>query len=167
MSNRAEKTKDKLDLTIDEGIKVATTALNVLGVNTTASCEGHLDHGTNAPYVDVEASEARGLAKRLDDAEGQKKDAEAENIFSEIERKNLEERKKLIPYLDEFYDGRNVSYDTRLIIRPLARHWSRIESQGVDLQEIADEKEKAQKLESYQKEMKDFAEFLKRKYFSM
>ena len=29
-------------------------ALNALSVNTVQSCEGHLDHGTGAPYIDIE-----------------------------------------------------------------------------------------------------------------
>lgn len=67
--------------------------------------------------------------------------------------------------LDEFYKERKVSYDRHLIIRPMARNWSRIESQGVDLQEIRSEDIRREKLSEYQKEMSDFTKFLSDKYF--
>src|SRR3712207_1504419 len=46
---------DRLGMPIDEGIKETVVALNVLGINTVASCEGHFDRGTGAPWVAIGA----------------------------------------------------------------------------------------------------------------
>src|SRR5579862_3856182 len=46
---------DGLGLGIDEGIKETVVAFNMLGLNTSGSCEGHLDHGLTTPWVDIEA----------------------------------------------------------------------------------------------------------------
>lgn len=70
--------------------------------------------------------------------------------------------------MEEFYSTRKVSYEVSLNIKPLARGWSRIQSQGGDFQEFEkNEDMKKQRLELFQEEMKAFTEFLKRKYFSM
>src|SRR6266496_3065265 len=46
---------DALGLGIDAGIKETVVAFNMLGFNTSASCEGHLGHGLSTPYIDIEA----------------------------------------------------------------------------------------------------------------
>ncbi|MGH7490507.1 MAG: hypothetical protein ACREMY_33585, partial [bacterium] len=51
----ADHIVDALGLGIDEGIKEAVVAFNLLGLNTTASCEGHTDHGLLTPWIDVAA----------------------------------------------------------------------------------------------------------------
>ena len=42
---------DKIGRPIDEGIFEIVVALNMLGVHTRQSCEGHLDHGFAYPWV--------------------------------------------------------------------------------------------------------------------
>src|SRR5438876_3722289 len=59
---------DKLGKGIDVGIAETVVAFNMLGIFTTASCEGHLHHGTGAPWVDIEdpnASEQSNEVGRL------------------------------------------------------------------------------------------------------
>lgn len=153
---------DKLGKGIDKNIQEAIVALTLLGINTTASCEGHLDHGTYAPYIDIQTKEINDLDQSLRQA---KEKEEAEAIIEEIKRKNLEERKKLIIFLEEFYEKRQCSFECRLVVQSLARGWSRIESQGAGIQPIQTVELKKQKLEKYQKEMTDFTSFLKRKFF--
>lgn len=156
---------DKLGKGIDDGIKESIVMFSAFDINTTASCEGHPDHGTGGPFpfIDVEAKDVWKLDKRLEEIKGN--EIEEEKIISEIERKNLEERKKLMPYLDEFYKNRDVPYDKKLIIQSLARGWSRIESQGVGLQKIETDENKKKNLAEFQKEMQEFTKFLKDKYF--
>lgn len=161
IKNKIDRTVDKKGKSIDEGIKDNIVFLTALGINTTGSCEGHIDHGINAPYIDIESRDILKLDKRLKETKDEK---EAEEISKEINRDNLEERKKIINLLDEFYRNRSAPYDARLIINPLARGGSRLESQGVDFQEINPEEVKKEKLAEYQKEMADFTEFLKNKY---
>lgn len=50
-----EHTVDGLGLDLDEGIKESVVAFNMNGLNTTASCEGHTDHGMATPWIDIGA----------------------------------------------------------------------------------------------------------------
>ena len=160
---KVEQMKDRLGKSVDGGIKETVVGLNVSGINTTASCEGHVDWGEAAPWVDVETAELPELEERLHVV---KSEEEGTAIVAEITRKNLEERRKLIEVLGVFYRDREVPYDERLIIHSLARGWSRLESQGIDMQKIAEPNERQEKLEAYQREMRTFTEFLRGKFFS-
>lgn len=51
MSNEVSHWVDELGYPIDTEIKDTVVALNLLGIETTASCEGHLDHGFAFPSV--------------------------------------------------------------------------------------------------------------------
>src|SRR5712691_8019638 len=44
---------DRLGNPIDPGILEAVVALNLLSIQTTASCEGHLDSGHCYPWIDI------------------------------------------------------------------------------------------------------------------
>lgn len=48
---------DRVGRGIDEGIKETVVAFNMNGINTTGSCEGHLDHGWATPWVQFEAQD--------------------------------------------------------------------------------------------------------------
>ena len=48
-----EQFTDRLGATIDEGIFETVVVFNLLGFRTFQSCEGHLDHGSPYPWVDV------------------------------------------------------------------------------------------------------------------
>jgi hypothetical protein len=179
---------DSLGLAIDPGILDTVVALNVLGVNTFQSCEGHSDLGTGAPYIDIEAKrtpelemlenqattdfqEAAAALKGISLTQEipdqiQQLYAQAHQLKAEASKPHLQERQKAMNYLDEFYKDRQVPYDRRLIIVPLFEFGeSRIESQGADLQRIAPQDVKERKLQEYQGEMREFTLFLKEKYF--
>lgn len=47
---------DKIGRPIDEGIFEIVVALNMLGIHTRQSCEGHLDHGFAYPWIALLAS---------------------------------------------------------------------------------------------------------------
>ncbi|MCL5733384.1 MAG: hypothetical protein M1334_01820 [Patescibacteria group bacterium] len=166
IASKVDKTVDKLEKPVDPDIKESIVALNAFGINTTASCEGHIDHGTYAPYIDVEAKDVEMLDRQARELEDKEENInKAKNIFKEIEQKNLEEREKLFLLLDEFYKNRNVSFSTKLIVKGLARGWSRLESQGADLQKIKTKEERQENLSRYQEEMAAFTDFLTKKYF--
>src|SRR5581483_3187397 len=103
-----------------------------------ASCEGHLDHGTYAPYIDVQNQRACELVRNhmRDGVELSK------NLIKQIELLNLAERERISGLLEAFYTERSINYDSHLIIRPLALGWSRLESQGVDMQRIRPNKQR-------------------------
>ena len=50
-----ERLRDALGFPIDEKIRETVVALNLIGIPTSASCEGHIDRAKGAPWVKVEA----------------------------------------------------------------------------------------------------------------
>lgn len=185
MSDYVNTLTDGLGLGIDEGIKEPVVGLNLLGVNTRQSCEGHVDtgHGIAAPWIDIKAkptTEAAGLReasmKLLDDAEKMATekgydDVEVAALYKEHHRLNKESRKqelveakKAMDLLSEFYAERQVPYDRRLVLDVKGYGGATIHPQGSNFQELAEPDVRRQKLVEYQQEMKDFSVFLKAKY---
>lgn len=165
-----DQIKDRLGKGIDEGIKEVVIGLRALDVNVTQSCEGHDDHGTGGPYIDVESPLNTSYENALEPMYGNFDNKETKQKFddlvNEIEINNLNERKKLIGLLDEFYANRQTPYEVRLSISPMARAWSRLENQGVGLQKIEmDQEKKDLRLKMFKTEMDDFRDFLKNKFF--
>ncbi len=160
---------DQLGLGVDEGIKETVAAFHVFEINTISSHEGKIDRYP-VPYIDVESAGIVELDRRLEgleDKEDEESEQEAESIREEILRRNLAERMKIIPLLEEFYSERKVPYEVRLGIDSRARGWSRIQSQGAEFQEIeSDEAARKQRLRLFQEEMRAFTDFLKHKYFN-
>lgn len=179
MTAYVDNVGDRLGLPVDEGIKESVVALNVFGINTSGSCEGHLDRGIAAPWIDVQAKKTRegeALKQQADalfeNAETREKEGappeELDQIYKEyhrlrkeIKRPDLEEVKKLMQQLIDFYADRKVPFDTQLTIAQ-----GRLQSQGAILQEIADLSTKEQQLHAFQEEMRAFTIFLKDKYFA-
>ena len=166
---------------IDAGILETVIALNALGIETSASCEGHLDHGTGAPWIDIEVLSAREqsmgaeMFTQADRAfEEQTLPEEAiDALFAEAHREqdrvkaiHLEQGKILMSYLTAFYAVRRVPYDRQLamLTRDMGGR-SRLENHGADFQSVAPLEVRAQKLAEYQEEMRAFTEFLKQIYF--
>ncbi len=53
---------------VDEGITETVVALNLLGLHTCQSCEGHLDDGWPYPWVDFETDEFPAFNQALEEA---------------------------------------------------------------------------------------------------
>ena len=53
MSAKVARWTDALGERVDLGIRDAVVALNLTGIPTEASCEGHLDHGKPGPWVEI------------------------------------------------------------------------------------------------------------------
>lgn len=51
--NEIERFTDSLGYKVDDHIKETVVAFNVMGLSTSASCEGHIDHGISAPWIEV------------------------------------------------------------------------------------------------------------------
>lgn len=171
--------KDKLGKGIDAGIIESVAAINLLGINTDASCEGHTDHGSPAPWIDIspEIIDTELEEKvRLAFDEANKKSAEkapkevleklysdAWELHNEFEGKNLSEVLKLTPYLEEFYKERSVPFNQRLVLQRQG-NGTRLQPQGAIFGTAMNEAEKSISLASFQAEMKDFTAFLKGKF---
>jgi hypothetical protein len=159
--------KDKLGRGIEKKIKDAIVAFNMSGLPTSASCEGHLDSGHGAPWVDVEApdepserfvgqegmfqkvAEETGLAleevKRGKNIEAYFKALdEAEKNgetpeYKEWRKKNQELKEKAAGLLDEFYKEREVSGNLKLEIREIDDSSFRIHNGGEDYKGVKKE----------------------------
>ncbi|MDX1608401.1 MAG: hypothetical protein R3251_04285 [Candidatus Spechtbacterales bacterium] len=160
-----EQITDKLGKGIDENIKEPVAAFLVHGFTTFGSCEGHIAEegeeqwGFSYPWIEVYAPEPEGWKE----AEGEEK----EQLDNEWKAENLEQQSKMLDFLEEFYSGRETPFDARLIFESIGAFGGfRVQSFGAEITEILPPEERSEKLKLYQKEMKDFGEFLKSKYFS-
>lgn len=171
------RTVDGIGRHLDKGIFETVVVLNLLGITTKASCEGHLDHGVAAPWVDIAALNVRAEYVALIEAIKERdKQVEMQQLSRSekaalykrvrecddaLTRKHLPIYKLALEQLDAFYAQRTVPYDRLLILQNYADS-VRLQSQGA-LFQIADILgDRAEKLKEYQEEMQAFTDFLKR-----
>lgn len=161
---RVNEITDKLDLGIDQGIREGVVAFNAFGLRTSQSCEGHFGQegeegqGSPTPWIDVAPHEPN-IENWY----------ENDQLREQVTKERNELQVKSIKLLDEFYKGRNTSYDTRLGFMNIGYSF-RIQSIGTEIFEELTrgllEEEKAKKAVEYKKEMNDFADFLINKYLN-
>lgn len=177
MAERYAQITDKLGKGIDAGIMETVIVLNLLGMPTRQSCEGHLEHGTCAPWIDVYApgldEEEQRFHAMMKHAQQQREQhlsskeelqrlfAAAHQVRKEIKQQHSKVSQKAMAYLEAFYRTRAVPYDQQLVLRGFWLGSSRIESLGADFQEIVPLDLRQQKLQAYQQEMSAFTDFLK------
>jgi hypothetical protein len=143
----AAEIKDNLGKGIDSGIFDTVVALKALDISTTASCEGHLEHGLAFPWIDVEAPAP----------EGWREDEEKKEEWKEA---NLAQRAKIENILTDYYSNRNVATGVKLKIVDRGIFGAfRIQSEGA----LDEDKEIRPE---FKKEMADFTQFLKSKFFN-
>jgi hypothetical protein len=135
--DRVARTTDGGGRRIDRGIIGLILALNANGIQTTFSCEGHLDHGLAYPWVWVPSEDQGKLAKILD----------AFNHEHEEEGEQAMDRMLII--LCNFIEGECV-----------------LQSFGACCQNEREPQLKANKLKEYQGEMAAFTEFLRDRFFA-
>ena len=150
---------------IDEEVKESVAILKIFRFKTLASCWGHLDHGKKAPWIEFGDELPKELLNKV------KGEKTLEFIYTVPEikgfrEKNLKEQKRVMELLDEFYKGREMSVDVRLVLMPIGIYGSaRLTNTGVLLQDIRSKREQKKKLKQYRQEMVTFTAFLKKKYF--
>ncbi len=162
---------------IDPGIMNAVVAFNAAGINTTASCEGHLDWGNAHPWIragvvgidvsELEDEQRRAL-KAYQNAAGEDRTKLCDEYYAitaRVQKLHVQEELKLTKYLDAFYKQHDMDYDRHLIIERTISGECVLQSHGADLQNIRSQEEKVAKLKEYQDEMQAFAAFLKRRFF--
>jgi len=172
VTNKMRSLKDEWG-GIDKNIFNLVITLNVLYVPTTGSCEGHIDHGAPAPWVKVTAAGEPNTKKNSE-------------TYRKWQQKNLQLRKKTNDFLEMFYQNRNVRNNVRIIIeKGYVGFW--IHNGGIAYKKWRNEMmsrvvmrekgkyvsnasvsmrgkiKRAKTLPLYQKEMKLFARFVKKK----
>lgn len=180
MAERCRRVVDRLGKPIDEGIFETVVALNLLGIHTSASCEGHSNWGIYAPWVDIQTPGAEEdykilneahiyyneqiNAKKLSHVELRQLYDQTNQLEREVNEKQLSERFMLMGYLAHFYENRHSAYD-RILTLQHHTYSARLESLGAHFQRVAPGERRVQKLAEYQEEMRAFTAFLKEQFF--
>jgi len=151
LRNKFDLLINEFGVPIDEGIKGAVVYFNALGFKTHQSCAGHFreEGPRNGPYV--EFFEPR-MYEGPDDVSKEEKIKAYENIRRVLVR-------ELNILLDEFYDGK--MRNPEISLRVSVGHWTSVGSpKGSDMRITKED------FDVIKKEMDDFVQFLKEKYFS-
>jgi hypothetical protein len=162
----ASQFADKLGRGLDPGITDTVIALNMLGIPTTQSCEGHLDHGRPYPWVMFGTEEVADLFRQSGAAYTREQYEEAHRLKRQAEAAQAHYQRKVLEALTAFYEHRHVPHDRRLIVygRTIAGT-SILESQGAMCLTGQPQEVGERKLAEYQDEMRAFTAFLKGTYF--
>jgi hypothetical protein len=167
----ARRITDRIGCPIDNGILETVVVLNLLGLRTCASCEGHLDYGTPYPWIDFETDEFPSFKQALEDAdreelnaeEREEKGAQLVALAATLAPSRLQIR--LEELLDTYYQQCPQSEDWRVIVRCMHPGYYRMVP---DCGYLADEwphGEPAEYLARAQVEMRAFTVFLKQRFF--
>lgn len=156
---------DRFGMPMDEGIIETVAIMQLMGIHTTMSCEGHPERQTGGPYimfVSSIAEESRKEAAVIHNTVNPQYKA----LYKKAMQANLTEQQKLYQMLDNFYKSHDASFSQRLILHTMGFSACRLECQGADMAYILDKNKQIELLMKNQAEMKTFTEFLKVKYFT-
>lgn len=179
IATQLANTTDLTGRPIDAGIMEMVIALNVLGVQTNSSCEGHLDGGHAAPWVDFHAVGTEAVRRQASEANRALREAEEQGAAPEQIEKLTREVFRLasaeqVTYykgawlvhqaLEAFYEQHQSPYDLQLYLHSDSFGYSRLQSHGIDYQPQRPHDLQADKLTQYQQEIQAFTHFLKTTY---
>lgn len=162
--NDLDKVTDGLGLGLDAGIKETVALLNLAGVRTTASCEGHKNWGYPYPWIDIGNPDAWGLYKKLYKI----KDMESKqfkDLTAQIAKLNKPECEKLFKLLKQFYANSETNHKAMLVIVSYGHDSGRLQSRQEYLFED-DKAAYARHVRLAKAELKRFADFLKQQVLS-
>lgn len=179
VAQRMESITDRFGQPIDQGIFELVVALTALGVKTTSSCEGHLDHGYASPWIAFQASTMQAMQQQVQAVTMQlqhaKNEQQPEAIIAELESQMFrfaqearigcfQELLQVHQALEAFYGTRQVSYDQQLYLHSDSFGHSQLQNHGMDYQLLRPFEVRSARLVMYQQEMQIFAAFLKTDY---
>lgn len=178
------KTTDGLGMPIDPLILEPVVALNVLGVSTSGSCEGHIVYDSNSPWIDIDdhREEDKKAYSRLLSLARQANASQLPDIERLITRHDLDKHKqeilqrqlllmeKLQGYLTLFYQAHTTSYENILNIQGIVLTGflssARLQCIGSLTQDIHPLEIQTQRLKAFQEEFSAFGRFLKEMFLS-
>ena len=155
-----------VEIPLDAGIKDTVIALNALGYKTIGSCEGHLDHGTGAPWVHLAVDKADILDSKLRSRHAHGSRLERFWISNRVRHVSNAQLRGLRRLVNEFYRGRRVRADVKLRVYNPAGGFVILESRGVNnllWKDLLEPRYSAKNLHAYQAEMKALTKFLKQR----
>lgn len=141
---------------VDEGIKESLVALAANGIQTNQSCEGgdNDQHGEPYPWIQINVPEPDGWQEDI-------------KLQTEWKLANDKQRERLSILLEEFSKDREVPRNIHLIIEDRGIYGSFIlRSAGGEAMKSLSPEEQARYREDFRKELADFTEFLKSKFFN-
>lgn len=149
---------DRTGRAVDAGILNSVTILQLYGLSTVGSCEGHLDRITGGPYIMFESpvQDYKAIDNKTSPAY-----AEAYRV---AEKANIREVQKVLELLDGFYAHREVLNAQRLIVRCFSVATCKLMCQGADLAHILSHRDQEELLQKNQAEMKAFTSYLIGRY---
>lgn len=161
---------DRLGMPIDEKIIRVVAVLNLYGIRTIQSCEGHLDHGYAYPWIDVVSDMDEQLGKELtriydniENVRENKQDRESyQKVFKERDLFEIEVVKRfdtVRSLLVDFFNETRPDYENLLILEQFSTRF-RIRPQGGIWQCTRDEQLKMKYLIEYQKYFDLFAKYV-------
>lgn len=150
--------RDKAGGEVDAGILETVAILLIYQFPTVMSCEGHLG-GLPYPWVRISTPEP----DNWNELEGELRDEARFKWAIDNSKYGL----KMMALLEEFYNNRETIFEARLIIiTTFGNGTIEIHSLGGDVTKyLRLDEGRNEKFELYQKEMRDFTEFLKNKFF--
>jgi hypothetical protein len=182
MRERVSTFTDKLGTSIDPGIFETVVVLNLLGLHTFQSCEGHLDHGYPYPWVTIIDDErSRTFNRRwlsVCELEEQAKASRTATAYDSYLSADIQLRALLAKWdaedlifgqitelLDAFYAEQEMRTNpARLLVKRLQPGTYRIEPGFSFAEKELPEDLKATYLARGQAEMQAFTTFLKRQW---
>lgn len=156
LEDKATKIADKLGKQLDKGIKEVVISLWSLGFPTLGSCEGHIDWGVKAPWVDIgEDLPEKELEKlKLDKPPHVSKIFEKFPNLKRLKERNLKRQRYLLELLTQYYKDHKVLEDERLILTMIGIYgFCRLTNQGAEIQEVNTKSNQKIKLKRYQQEI--------------
>jgi hypothetical protein len=96
---------DALVKPVDILIRPTVVALRALGFRTTASCDGHLDHGLKAPWVDIGTPPSNLRVALKAAGEGSPEAFKLKSEMKRLRHDNLEMQQRLIDLLTIFINS--------------------------------------------------------------
>lgn len=149
---------------MDRGIKDMVVALNALGYKTIGSCQGHLDHGTGGPWINILIDEAEELESRLKRGRRRISKVEWLMISRQVRVVTDAQTRQLKELLREFYRDRKVRLDLKIVLFNPGGGLIIMESRGVNTllwKNLLEPRYSRKLLREYQAEMRALTKFLR------
>lgn len=152
---------DGLGKGIDESILELVVALNLSGVNTVASCGGHLDRGLPHPWIDIADKKAYDKAEELRQLEPGSD--EYKKVIKELCQLNKKPTDKAYNILREYFIATAPEYDNIFILSNFGWSGARLEPAGTTRARNSSRATQRELLSDYHREIDNLTKYLKEK----
>lgn len=154
---------DKLGMEIDPKVVDIVTAMRLLGFQTTASCQGHLERITSGPFVKFESPIA---VKYFKEAEALREErASYRDKLNEGRLETWREMQRMYNLIEDFKKTGVCADSELLVVQYVMNKNIFLKCYGVEFMHLSEVEKRRETLSRYQGVMQAFAEYLKEIYF--